>query len=223
MAIEDRELVLANRSFLWNLLARGFAEEPDGAFMAIVCDPHTAQEVSLVVDGRSQAVADRWTQAVDALVQAGEPSLRESYGRIFVGPATLHSSPWETMHVTGKRILFQPGVLDVRQAYRDAGYLPERYPAVADDFIGLECDFMAKLAHEALERWRAGDGEGADKRLLQSRQFLEGHLLQWVDSLAEAIGAHYGPDFYGFFAQVAALVAWRDGAVLAALLDEKEG
>ena len=110
---EVEELVLANRQFVWGLIARGFAEEPDRAFADIIEGEHAREEVSLVEDDRSDEIASLFTAAVGRLAEsrqgataAGEGAdelaqAREDYTRIFVGPNTLLASPWETMHTTG--------------------------------------------------------------------------------------------------------------------------
>ena len=102
----------------------------------------------------------------------------------------------------------------MREAYRAAGFLPASYPRVQDDFIGLELDFLAKLSDAALACWEAGDEILVDKRLRQSRNFLETHLLRWIDSLADTIAAEYGDLFYARFTRLAALVSHRDFDVL---------
>ena len=79
-----------------------------------------------------------------------------------------------------------------------------------DDFIGLELDFLAKLAGAAKQAWEAGDAAAAEERLAQSRAFLDEHLLRWVDSLAAGIERAYGDGFYARFTRLAALAARRD-------------
>lgn len=232
---EVEELVLANRQFVWGLIARGFAEEPDRAFADIIEGEHARDEVSLVEDDRSDEIAALFTAAVGRLaesrqgatVPAGEGAdelarAREDYTRIFVGPNTLLASPWETMHTTGKRVLFHRDVLSVRDAYRQAGFLPERYRHVADDSIGLECDFMAKLAADALSAFQKGEAERCQDRLLQSLTFLADHLLRWIDSLADAMETHYGDTFYAAFARFVVTWCYRDEALLNRLLESSE-
>lgn len=229
------ELVLANRRFIWGLIARGFAEELDRSFAEIVTSGHAFEEIALVNDewsedlvalfgaasaqltGSLERVAGSPEAEADALAQA-----REDYTRIFVGPNTLLASPWETMHTTGKRVLFHRDVLSVRDAYRQAGFLPERYRHVADDSIGLECDFMAKLAADALRAFQEGYDERCQDRLLQSLTFLTDHLLRWIDSLADAMEAHYGDTFYAAFTRFVVVWCYRDEALLNGLLETGE-
>lgn len=185
---DDVYLILVNRSFVYALLARTFAEEPDRRFIDIVNAEHTAEELLLIEDECSAPIQRAYEEALKSLrssasMTAGADaqdlltSLRSEYVRIFIGPQTPLASPWECMHTTGKRMLLQPGVLDIRQAYRDAGYLPALYPHVSDDFIGLEMDFMAKLATEAAEAYEAGCFTSCRDRLEHANRFLLQHII----------------------------------------------
>lgn len=225
MDADTKELVLANRQFVWGLIARGFAEEPDAAFADIVVGEHAREEVGLVEDGTTADLVAAFEAAAGLIAPASGrdaaiAAAREDYTRVFVGPNTLAASPWETMHTTGKRVLFHRDILSVRDAYRQAGFLPERCRQVADDSIGLECDFMAKLAADALAAFQKGAGQRCQDRLLQSLTFLTDHLLRWIDSLADAMGAHYPDTFYTALARFTALWCRRDEDLLNGLLED---
>lgn len=223
--MDDRQLLLENRQFMYALFARAFAEEPDGDFLAMVLGPHLAQEVALVEDGYSTVLAEGLEEARRLARGAGDgapgatlATLGEEYVRLFVGPGSLPARPWETMHRTGKNVLFQPGVLEVRAAYRRSGFLPQRYPHVSDDFIGLEFDFMARLAALAYQCFEQGDVSQERLREEASLDFLQHHLLKWMSSFADGVQEHYGDCFYGAIASMAAAYLQRDKAVLEELL-----
>ena len=227
-------LVLANRSFLYSLLARGFASEADRGFLELLGQAHTRDQLELVDHELTPEILCVYESVLEFVGDDAEgalPRICREYVDMFVGPGTLRARPWETVHLGESQALFQPELLPIRESYRDAGFLPARYPHVQDDFIGLELDFMAKLAQAAFDACRAEcDKEatslshsslshwvGVDERLAQSRRFLEEHLLRWIDSLADAIAREYGDGFYARFARLAALVARRD--LLAVLSD----
>ncbi|WP_305296931.1 TorD/DmsD family molecular chaperone [Parvibacter caecicola] len=223
--METRQLLLENRQFMYAFFARAFAEEPDGDFFATVLGSHLAQEVALVEDEYSAALAEGLEEARRLLRDGGGwapgaslASLGEEYVRVFVGPGSLPARPWETMHRTGKNTLFQPGVLEVRAAYRRSGFLPQRYPHVSDDFIGLEFDFMARLAALAFDAASEGDATEERAREEASLDFLQHHLLKWMSGFADGMQEHYGDCFYGAIASMAAAYLQRDRAVLEELL-----
>ena len=221
---ETKELVLANRLYVWSLIARGFAEEPDGMFLGALQNEHARAEVALIEDEWSSSLSS----ALEALADfARAPEARtvacDQFTRVFVGPGTLAASPWETMHTSGKRVLFHRDVLSVRDTYRQAGFLPERYRHVADDAIGLECDFMAKLAERAVMTQGKGEEVRCNDTLQRSCAFLSDHLQRWIGSLAEAIELHYGADnFYARLARFTEVWCRRDRRLLTILLSEAD-
>ncbi len=227
-AIADRKLLLANRAFVYALLSRAFAEEPDDKFISIFLAQHTFDEIDLIEDRWSHDITNSYLQAAHVIAGREErfgtkealAVLRDEYTKIFVGPNTLVACPWETMYTTGKHILFQEGVLEVRAAYREAGLLPAAYPHVADDFIALEVDFMAKLAQEACRAFDDGDEASCALRLSQSRNFAKEHLLKWIDSLAAAIEDNYPNCFYGAVARLTADYLKRDEDLIAEMMAE---
>ena len=211
MERETAQLVLANRSFLYSLLARGFAEEADEALLQVLGQEHVRQEMALIEHELTASILSAFDGVLEVVGEkdACKRICRE-YVEVFVGPGTLKARPWETIHLGESSALFQVELLPVREAYRAAGFLPARYPHVQDDFIGLELDFLAKLADAALAAWETGDEALAEERLRQSREFLEAHLIRWIDSLADSIAAEYGDRFYARFSRLAALMAHRD-------------
>ena len=211
-------LVLSNRSFLWNLVARGFAEEPDQAFLDIVLSEHAKQEVALLDDGfAADMLAALDSMASFASGESALPQLRDEYVRFFVGPEELAVAPWESVARSGSKALFSCGVLQVREAYREAGFLPANYPHVADDFIGIECDFMAKLALLMCSDSQAAEWESLRRHIGQSLEFAENHLSVWLPMLASSMHEAYGSCFYASLCDFANSVVRRDGAVLRSL------
>lgn len=222
MDTETKGLVLANRRFVWGFIARGFAEEPDSQFATILASEHARVEIDLISDGDGEKLLAIYDELAALIGRDGGLSkAADQFVRVFVGPGTLAASPWETMHTTGKRVLFHRDVLTVRNAYREAGFLPERYRAVADDAIGLECDFMAKLAERAAAANEESDAQACQDRLLQSRAFLSDHLQSWIGSLAQAIEEHYGTaNFYAVLARFTEAWCVRDRRLLDCLLQD---
>lgn len=220
MDSDNTLLVLSNRNYLYGLLARVFASEPDETLLQIVALDHTRLELGLIADELTESILVAYEAVLEASAGADLSRLRAEYTTIFIGPGTCKAYPWESVHLSDTKALFQPELLPTREAYRAAGFLPARYPHVQDDFIGLELDFLAKLADAALQACELGDTAAMTERLEQSRSFLHEHLLRWIDSLASSIEREYGNGFYARFARLAALIARRDCVLLAELLSD---
>lgn len=209
---------------MYALLARAFCEEPDETLLNVLESEHTEHEFKLA---SKDAPCD--LTALLAGIRAHIPKatssnerdlqrLEEEYARIFLGPGAPSASPWESVYLTGKKTLFQPGVLDVRAAYRKAGFLPARYPSVSDDFIGLELDFMAKLSQSAYASLEAGDETICALRLGQALDFLHNHLLLWIDDLASNIREGQGDCFYSQMICLASCYLAKDAETLRAIM-----
>ena len=217
MDSDNTLLALSNRNFLYGLLARVFASEPDETLLQIVALEHTRLELGLVAHERTESILAAYDDVLESCAGTNLAQLRAEYTAIFIGPGTCKAYPWESVHLSDVKALFQPELLPIRDAYRAAGFLPARYPRVQDDFIGLELDFLAKLADAALQACELGDDAAVRQRLAQSQAFLDEHLLRWIDSLAAAIEREYGDGFYARFTKLASLIARRDSHILEAL------
>ena len=219
MDSNDTLFALSNRNYLYGLLARVFASEPDETLLQIIALDHTRLELGLVEHELTESILSTYEGVLDTAQATSLSQLRAEYTAIFIGPGTCKAYPWESVHLSDTKALFQPELLPIRDAYRAAGFLPARYPHVQDDFIGLELDFLAKLADAALQACENDDANALAERLGQSRAFLEEHLLRWIDSLAVSIEREYGNGFYARFAKLAARIAHRDSTILAKLID----
>lgn len=214
------EVILANRSFLYALAARGFAEEPDCAFLDMIASEQARQQVCLLDDELTEALASQLESCAElACTDGALVDVRHEYVRMFIGPGAPEVAPYETVFLTGKPMLFQPGALEVREAYRAAGFEPAECRSVPDDFVGIEFDFMAKLACEASRAWSMGDVAKAQGYLAESLGFLDGHVLGWVPEFAERLAEAHGDCFYTWFSLFAAQVAQRDRRAISQLIE----
>ena len=116
-------------------------------------------------------------------------ALRDSYTRLFLGPAKLPINQWESTYLRDDDALFNEETLAVRRAYVEAGFLPEGYPNVADDAIAIEIDFMVALGNKMLKAYFEKDYRDALLTIEQSRSFADEHLLVWLDAYAEKASA----------------------------------
>lgn len=208
------ENILAARHYLYRAFQFLLGNDPrDAAWESL--DGELAEEACALmgVDG---------AELVRLLGEAlGEPAGREALARQYavalVGPGALASPPWESAQLSSDGALFTPVTLEVRNAYRIQGLLPQQYPAVADDHIALECGFLAELAARALGAFAAHDAERCEAALEASRSFAEAHLLRWADRFAERMDGEKAP-LYAAAAGLLAAFAEADGRWLAAVV-----
>lgn len=212
---EAISIKLANRHFLYRYLWRAYAAAPDEAFLDIVRSDHALQACSLMGDDEG-----RMQQSLASAVNGGAETLdldalRSAYTRLFEGPAALPAPPWESVYTSGENLIFQRSTLEVRAAYREAGYQAVGYPHEADDHLATELAFMAELAKRASEAYEDGDAVAAHKLLITQDDFLDQHLCPWVGMFADRLAADSVNDadvWYASFAQLCANVCHTDSA-----------
>lgn len=185
----------AARHFICKLFGRVFAEEPDACLQELLSSDLTKHALRVVMSV-SASDSDSEVKECDSLMFSVEDiaSISNSeFTRLFVGPGALPAPPWESVYVSSKRSLFTHDTLKVRMFYKKCGYRIQSETNVPDDHIASELFFMAALAVEELEAREALDNERVDVLIDHQREFLDCHLLRWVDSFAACL-AEYNPN-----------------------------
>ena len=186
---EACELLLVNRNFLYQLLYKAFAREPDRAFLDLLTAEHTGESFALLGGEELEKTPAFLAHLRKEAENADFPDrLKEEYTRLFVGPMEMEAPPWESIYVGEEGRLFQESTLKVRDCYRRFGLLPEEYRRVADDSLALELGFMAELAQRSASAFAAADEAALRKTLQGALDFLNEHLLLWVPQLLERMG-----------------------------------
>jgi putative dimethyl sulfoxide reductase chaperone len=138
----------------------------------------------------------------------GNDELAADYARLFVGPGHVLASPYESVHVTVDRLLFDVPTFQVRAAYQAFGLSAPRLNQEPDDHLGLELAFLAQLCLLTMESTARGDGAEVERLRAAHRQFLTEHVLRFGPACLDAVAAHAQTAFYrGFAALGAGLLA----------------
>lgn len=185
------------RAFFYELVHVVFGGEPDESLLTVLASPDCQDTLDVLAEecAAVKPLAD-YVSAIpsDVAERAGETErCHVAYNRAIAGLGSRRTShPWESAYTSYKQLLMQRETLEVREAYRAFGYLPEMYLKVPDDHISLECAFMAALAQRsitALETDNASaetsSGSVDFATLVEGqRAFLKNHLMKWADSYA---------------------------------------
>lgn len=226
--MEANEIVAnacANRAFVYQYLWRVFSDAPDETLIETTLG--TAREQFELFFGADSPETEEFAalcvelQAALAL-DANASSLANDYTRLFIGPGKLPASPWESVYTCGEELVFQQSTLDVRAAYRAAGFTAAGYPHVPDDHIATELAFMAALCDEAKAFASSGDMPGAKVALGRQAMFLAEHLGCWASEFAQRLTNHLpksASNFYAHAANLAAAVCKADATATAELLE----
>ena len=182
---EACELLLVNRNYLYQLMYKAFAREPDPAFLSILTAPHTGECFSLLGGEVLEAVPAYLARlGAEREKEKALEDIKEEYTRLFVGPIEPEAPPWESVYVGEGGLLFQESTLKVRECYRRFGLLPEEYRRVADDSLALELAFMAELSLRSVDAFEGKEVGTLSQTLEAARDFLTEHLLVWIPQLS---------------------------------------
>jgi TorA maturation chaperone TorD len=198
--IEAVQLLSEARIFSYDLLRQTFLQEPDQSYLITLQDEDIlsgfpfAEENHLIQEGISLAThfLEQNASSLDELLGR----LRWDYTRLFIGPEKLPAPPWESVYLSRDRLLFQKQTMEVRRLYRKFGYIPINYPHEADDHLGLELDFLFKLASRTREDIDQRKFDSALDLLQEQFSFLEEHLLKWVPAFVEDVHEAAETSFY---------------------------
>jgi len=109
-----------------------------------------------------------------------EARVRRDYTRLFRGPGPMKAPPYESVHRSEDRLLFEAETMQVRAAYAEFGLVAPRLNSEPDDHVGLELSFVATLAVRGLDALEAGDDRALAQILRALVAFLDEHLLAWA-------------------------------------------
>lgn len=209
---------LSNRSYVYTFLWRVFAAEPDESFLNITGSEELLTEFELFL-GKDSPAFDDLNFAIEQVRDTPNALelLKSDYTKLFVGPGKLPAPPWESVYVSGEDLLFQPSTLEVRQAYRRAGYKAAGYPHEADDHIATEFGFMEALANRTKEAYENGCEEQVRLHIAHQTRFLSEHINVWLPLFTDRLLASEKPrttKFYRHLTIVAQEVCKSDSMVL---------
>ncbi len=210
----------ANRAFVYQYLWRIFADVPDEALIGAIAND-ADEQLSLFFEADSPALAEHAAMREAAAKENAIAALSDEYTKLFIGPGKLAAPLWESVYACGEDLVFQQSTLDVRNAYRQAGFAAAGYPRIPDDHIATEFAFLAALCNQAAKSFQENDARAARVSLGRQALFLSQHVGAWVGEfasrLAENLPKSVGP-FYLHAANLAREACATDSAIIAELL-----
>lgn len=212
----------AARMLCYKILHTIFGGKPSVTALGIAASDVAADAFSLLLADVDADLVESFTVSVASA--ASDPAEAEGdYMRLVGGPGKLAAPPWESVYVTGERMLMQACTLEVRNAYRSSGFIPAMYPHVADDHIALELGFMAALASRATAALEPDDAERAAEELRRSADFLDRHLAKWSTPYAADLAAASRGGLFFHAANLLQKIVSRDRILLKELSSRLEG
>lgn len=192
----------AIRSALYWLLAEAVLHRPDAAQFA----QSTQDLIAACAGGPYERVA-RTVSAMLAAMPAAEDdaaldALGVEHAYLFGGLKSGYGLPAPHESVAHETSAAADVVMDVMQAYTDAGFGGLQEPGAPADHLGVELKFMALLCHEEMKAWQSGCEASANTALETQNRFLTEHLLPWAAPAFAAAGASSASAFFGSFTEL---------------------
>lgn len=187
--MENSDVLLSaldNRAFLYNFAWRLLGAPMDEDSLAVVADEVVVGQTAILAGEEAQLV-DLSQRLAQVASEADPSQLASEYTRLFEGPGKLPAPPWESVYLADGDLLFQESTLQVREAYKEAGFKAAGYPHEADDQVATELSFVSALIQGTREAIEADNAERAQAYLIAQQKFLDRHLNQWLTPFAERL------------------------------------
>jgi TorA maturation chaperone TorD len=115
---------------------------------------------------------------------------------LFEGPDHVLACPYESVYLSEEHLTFEQQTLDVRAFYRRFGVEAPLLGKEPDDHIGLELSFISHLCTLGLDAIEAGDADAETAMMASVGDFLDQHLLRWVDGCLDRVAENATTGFY---------------------------
>jgi TorA maturation chaperone TorD len=182
--VSDWGEVLTGEMLVFGLLGKAFYEYPEKVWLQSLIEsdvfsesPFAGEDPDVV---NALAELQAWSnENRGGLSDATFEAMRIDYTRLFIGPGTVLTPPWESVFFSEERLTFQESTLHVREWYRRFGLEMKKLHSEPDDHIGLELEFLAhlaKLGAAASQQTGQAPGELLDAQ----RAFMAEHLMRWA-------------------------------------------
>jgi TorA maturation chaperone TorD len=125
--------------------------------------------------------------------------LARDFARCFIGEGMDSSSaayPYESVYTSEKRLLMQDARDEVLALIRSEGFDKSATWKETEDHIGLELEFMQRLAERLTEALRTGDEEKSISLITTQCNFLTDHLATWTPRFTQDVRQFAQTDFY---------------------------
>ncbi len=198
---------LTGQTLLFGVLAKALYQYPEKEWLDTLIAEDVFAEAPFA-GAQPEVIAglnllQQWSQANrGGISQEVFDALQIDHTRLFLGPGKVLAAPWESVHFTEERLVFQQQTLQVSGWYSRFGLEVVKLHQEPDDHIGLELEFLAHLAKLGMQAIETGNSKRFDELLDAQRKFLTEHLLKWSPIWYGLVMQHARTEFYRGIAQL---------------------
>lgn len=188
------------RHYIYDLLRRSFIEEPSVEFLNFIQQEANAEILHQNFTDNSPCLQyyQACVKALKGKVFTNESEdftdLHWDFTQLFIGPHELPAPPWESSY-KNDRLLFGSTTNEVQQYYQQYYFQLDDKEYEAADHIGFELDFIYHLSDRAISL-DLDQANSLKDNLAVQLNFIQQHLLSFMDSFANNVKQYALTDFY---------------------------
>lgn len=172
-------------------------EVPSDERLAFYCEQKAFDEFPLGKSSEHAAAGLTHLQTwQDAYPQQGSEPIRRDAMRLFLGPQRPLASPWESVHTSIDRLIFQETTLDVRRWYAIYNLESKMLNREPDDHIALEMEFLAVISEQLLASMLSDRSSECTRHEDNRRSFMQEHLGKWYGTWCDLVIENAETPFY---------------------------
>ncbi len=123
--------------------------------------------------------------------------LRAEFTYLFIGPKSPPASLFESVYLSPRKQLFDKVTSEVRAEYFKNGLKVEKKGSIPDDHIAYELEFLYFLSDKAYVTITKNKTiKELKQTLITSSEFMQNHLLKWVEEFSIRVNKSANFDFY---------------------------
>lgn len=187
------------------MLSRLFQREVDKELLADLIDSPVVEATGNELFDSGYSRIRSFLDAVEDL-DRGKSSLAIDYCLAFLGygvdPEKADESgqnaayPYESIYRSKSKSLGGDNSAAISDVFRSCMFMPTKDRLIAEDHIACELEFMQFLANSELAALREGESSVVMGMRKKELEFLENHLLVWIESFKKAVENFAETEFY---------------------------
>jgi len=179
--------ILMGEALLLGLLSRVIYQYPDRSWIQSLYVDDIFSEMPFAADQDETksgvALVQQWGRK--GVTDEAFERLKLDYTRLFIGVGKVLAPPWESVHLSEKKLIFQERTLEVRDWYKR---------------FGLELLFLSHLASLGIQSLEKEDQTRFNELLDAQREFIKMHPGTWALTWCGLVERNAQTDFYKGFA-----------------------
>lgn len=186
------------------------SQEVYGLLARLMFAPLSQQEIDALADmdllrrfPEADSLFSEGLREMACCLQNGSSTVRQDlnidYTSAFYGVNQYEgkvATPYESVFRSEDGLLFQRPCTEVYQSYKRNCVKTDPELNLPADHLSFELQFLGRLCEKAADHLANARTEEARALLDEQRDFIESHLLSWIDDLSEVAGKLVKLDFY---------------------------